>query len=80
MQSLYEWDFHGNHPIDTDEVVDRNLLEFAPGLEDFQERLDLIRTLREKPPGRRSYVYVNNRLEGNALATIEAILRLLEAD
>lgn len=34
MQSLYEWDFHGNHPIDIDEVVDRNLDEFAPGLDD----------------------------------------------
>jgi len=34
MQSLYEWDFHGNHPIDVNEVVDRNLDEFAPGLDD----------------------------------------------
>ena len=33
--------------------------------------------LAEKPKGRRSYVYVNNRLEGNALATIAAILDLL---
>lgn len=34
MQTLYEWDFHGGRPIDVDEVLDRNMLEFAPGLED----------------------------------------------
>ena len=39
---------------------------------------DLITQLAAKPKGRRSYVYVNNRLEGNALATISAILDLLE--
>ena len=38
---------------------------------------DLVRQLAEKPKGRRSYVYVNNRLEGNALSTIAAILDLL---
>ena len=38
---------------------------------------NLIRLLREKPEGRRSYIYVNNRLEGNALATINAILALV---
>lgn len=37
----------------------------------------LIKTLRESPSGRKSYVYVNNRLEGNALGTIAAILELL---
>ena len=37
----------------------------------------LISRLAEKPKGRRSYIYVNNRLEGNALATIAAILDLL---
>jgi uncharacterized protein YecE (DUF72 family) len=37
----------------------------------------LLRKLAEKPKGRRSYVYVNNRLEGNALSTIAAILDLL---
>jgi uncharacterized protein YecE (DUF72 family) len=38
----------------------------------------LVRQLLENPRGRRSYLYVNNRLEGNALATISAILALLE--
>lgn len=34
MQTLYEWDFHGNRPIDVAETVERNLSEFAPGLDD----------------------------------------------
>lgn len=34
MQTLYEWDFHGNRPIDVTELVGRNLSEFAPGLDD----------------------------------------------
>ncbi len=38
----------------------------------------LIRSLRQSHPSRRSYIYVNNRLEGNALATIAAILELLQ--
>jgi uncharacterized protein YecE (DUF72 family) len=42
-----------------------------------QAAADLIKQLAEKPLGRRSYLYVNNRLEGNALTTIEAILNLL---
>ena len=40
----------------------------------------LLRRLRQQPHGRRGYLYVNNRLEGNALATIEAILQLLEVE
>lgn len=39
---------------------------------------ELVRTVRRSPNRRASYIYVNNRLEGNALATIEAILALLE--
>lgn len=41
MQTLYEWDFHGTQPIDVAEVVERNLSEFAPGLDDkgFAEEL-----------------------------------------
>ncbi len=33
MQSLYEWDFSGRK-IDLKEIVERNLQEFGPGLED----------------------------------------------
>ena len=38
----------------------------------------LIRSRKEKTSGRRTYLYANNRLEGNALATIEAILALVD--
>lgn len=34
MQSLYEKDFHGGKVEDMNEVVERNLEEFAPGLDD----------------------------------------------
>lgn len=34
MQSLYERDFHGNKVDDITDVVERNLQEFAPGLDD----------------------------------------------
>ena len=39
----------------------------------------LIGTLRNQAGGRKSYLYVNNRLEGNALGTIAAILDILAA-
>lgn len=34
MQSLYEWDFKGRRKEMLDEIVDRNVKEFASGLED----------------------------------------------
>jgi len=34
MQSLYEWDFFGKKPEKLKEIVERNLEEFGPGLED----------------------------------------------
>lgn len=34
MQSLYERDFHGNKVDDIDDIVERDLSEFAPGLDD----------------------------------------------
>jgi len=33
MQSLYEWDFSGGK-VDLEKIVERNLQEFGPGLED----------------------------------------------
>ncbi len=36
MQSLYEWDFKGKKSGQLEEIVERNLKEFAPGLEDSQ--------------------------------------------
>lgn len=34
MQSLYEWDFGGKKPEKLEEIVERNIEEFGPGLED----------------------------------------------
>lgn len=34
MQSLFEWDFQGKHDEKFPEILKRNILEFAPGLED----------------------------------------------
>jgi len=41
MQSLYEWDFGGKDPAKLDEILERNIKEFAPGLDsiDFIKRL-----------------------------------------
>ena len=34
MQSLYEWDFRGRHQEMLSEIIDRNVKEFGPGIED----------------------------------------------
>jgi transcription antitermination protein NusB len=34
MQSLFEWDFHGKRDENFREILKRNILEFAPGMED----------------------------------------------
>lgn len=34
MQSLYEWDFSGKKPEDLKGMVEKNIKEFGPGLED----------------------------------------------
>lgn len=34
MQSLFEWDFQGKDDGRVDEIVDRNVGEFAPGIEE----------------------------------------------
>jgi N utilization substance protein B len=34
MQSLFEWDFQGKDPAKMDAIIDRNIEEFALGLED----------------------------------------------
>lgn len=41
MQSLYEWDFYGAHEGGLTKIIERNILEFGPGLED----LDFVRSL-----------------------------------
>lgn len=35
MQALFEWDFQGKHDELIDEIVVRNVKEFAPGIEEF---------------------------------------------
>ena len=34
MQSLYEWDFNGKKPENLEKIVEKNINEFGPGLED----------------------------------------------
>ncbi len=36
MQTLYEWDFNNHNDSKIDEILERNLEEFGPGLEDSQ--------------------------------------------
>ncbi len=49
MQSLFEWDFQGRHNDQSRVILKRNMLEFAPGLDEsiFAEHL-LEGTLREQ--------------------------------
>jgi N utilization substance protein B len=35
MQSLYEWDFYGKKKNTLKDIVERNIKEFGPGLEDL---------------------------------------------
>ncbi len=42
MQSLYEWDFRGRKPEDLAGMVDRNIKEFAAGMEDTSFIFQLI--------------------------------------
>ncbi len=41
MQSLYEWDFSGKK-ADLEKVIERNLKEFGPGLEDLSFTWQLV--------------------------------------
>jgi transcription antitermination protein NusB len=41
LQSLYEWDFYGKKPDTLNNIVEKNIKEFAAGLDD----LEFIRTL-----------------------------------
>jgi len=43
LQSLYEWDFYGKSKDNLDELVNRNIKEFAPGLEEKEFIKDLIK-------------------------------------
>ncbi|MBU0540506.1 transcription antitermination factor NusB [Patescibacteria group bacterium] len=47
MQSLYEWDFH-NGEKDASEIVQRNLEEFAPELDEKPFAINLVANLLER--------------------------------
>jgi len=42
MQSLYEWDFYGKKEDSLDSIVDRNIKNFGPGLEDVSFIWELV--------------------------------------
>lgn len=47
MQTLYEWDFKGRKESKIEEILERNIKEFAPGLEDDKFARDLIKGVLE---------------------------------
>lgn len=50
MQALFEWDFQGKHDEDIKEIIDRNVKEFAPGIEEFGFVENLVEgTLKNRP-------------------------------
>ncbi len=48
MQSLYEWDFRGRKNAQLDSIIERNLKEFAPGMEETEFAKELIKGVTEK--------------------------------
>lgn len=50
MQALFEWDFQGKNDNQSDEIVLRNVQEFAPGMEDYVFVDALVKgTLKNRP-------------------------------
>jgi N utilization substance protein B len=48
MQSLYEWDFRGRKDAQLDDIIKRNLDEFAPGMEETEFAKELVKGVIEK--------------------------------
>ncbi|OGZ12373.1 MAG: transcription antitermination factor NusB [Candidatus Lloydbacteria bacterium RIFCSPHIGHO2_02_FULL_51_22] len=48
MQTLFEWDFNGCHDAKIEEILERNLLEFAPGEGDFSFTKNLTKNILKK--------------------------------
>jgi len=49
MQALFEWDFQGCHDENIDEIITRNVKEFAPGIKESDFVESLVRgTLKNK--------------------------------
>src|SRR3989344_3019914 len=50
LQSLYEWDFWGRDNAKLPEIIERNVKEFGPGLEDIDFVKNLVLGIIEKIP------------------------------
>src|SRR3989338_2440849 len=50
VQSLYEWDFYGCREEKLNEIVERNIKEFAPGIEDADFIWMLVKGILENLP------------------------------
>lgn len=48
LQSLYEWDFGGKIPSEIDRIVERNIKEFGPGLENTEFIRSLVKGVIER--------------------------------
>lgn len=48
LQSLFEWDFTGHNPAGVDELLERNIEEFAPGLNDTTFMAGLLKNVLAK--------------------------------
>ncbi len=48
MQSLYEWDFRGRKNSQLDEIIERNIKEFASGMEETDFIRELIKGVIDK--------------------------------
>jgi len=50
MQSLYEWDFYGQKDKELKKIVERNIKEFGPGLEEVDFIWNLIKGITSRLP------------------------------
>ncbi len=50
LQTLFEWDFNGRNPSGVEEVIARNVAEFAPGLNDNTFIETLLKNVLAKQP------------------------------
>ena len=50
MQSLFEWDFRGKDMAKLDAILEKNIREFGPGMEDATFVKDLVAKVLEKMP------------------------------
>ena len=50
MQSLYEWDFYGQKKSSLNKIVERNIKNFGPGLEDLNFVWELVNRVVEYLP------------------------------